>query len=216
MIRHASAPITTVLFDLGGVLSNDIWEHVLFDHHNGLAPRGWLARRRWRRAAQAAWDQVSTKPDVTEEDFWHSFEAAVGVQITKAAIQASEHRVIRANPEGHRLIAALKAAGLRVGIVSNNSAFWYPRQMAALGHPKIDPELIFLSNQTGRTKLTGLYALAAEHIDPRTTLVIEDRPPFRKRARAAGFHVAGYNLTSGRSLAALLHRHGLLKAPRGS
>jgi len=81
--------------------------------------------------------------------------------------------------------------------------------MAALGHPKLDPELIFLSHETGHTKLTGLYALAAKHVDPATTLVIEDRPHFRKFARRAGFRVAAYNLRSGRSLAAVLRRHGL-------
>jgi FMN phosphatase YigB (HAD superfamily) len=202
--------ITTVLFDMGGVLASDIYEHVLFDRRYGLAPKGWIARRRWKVAAGPLWDQFAVQSHAGESAFWHIFSERVHSPVDPSKALETERHELRINRDAAWLLPALHAAGIKVGIVSDNTAFWYPQQLAALGLKKsIDPDLILLSYEHGVRKLTGLYAIAAAKTDPTRTLVVEDRPMLRLAARRAGFHTVGYRMSSRRSLAAALRRHGV-------
>jgi FMN phosphatase YigB (HAD superfamily) len=205
--------ITAVLFDLGGVLVNDVYENVLFDHHYGLAPRGWLARRQWKAAALPLWNEAAIQPHATEAAFWQGFAGRVGTPLDPAKIRDSTRRAIQVNREAPWLLPVLAASGLSIGIASDNTAFWYPQQMAALGIAEcVDPDLVFLSFQRGVHKQAGLYDVAARHTDASRTLVFEDRPRHRAAARRAGFRVVDYQIDTGKSLAAALRHHGVAVA----
>ncbi|HSX02053.1 MAG TPA: hypothetical protein VLI05_01930 [Candidatus Saccharimonadia bacterium] len=215
MTRSTPRVITTVLLDMGGVLTSDILERVMFDRRYGVGPRGWLARRRWWRAAAPVWRRYALGAETNETDFWAAISAATGLTTTPAVAEAVRRHTMQVNTEADQLLPALRAAGLRVGVVSDNVAFWYPRQLAALGpaaQAAIDPELVFLSYRLGRQKCCGLYAAVARVVDPATTLVVDDRAPYRQAARRAGFRVAAYHLAPGASLTAALQRHGVWPA----
>jgi phosphoglycolate phosphatase-like HAD superfamily hydrolase len=203
--------INTVLFDLGGVLAGDVLEGILFHRTHGLAPRGWQARRRWARAAWMSWKMAAIRTDVTREEFWAAFSHNLGQTITPEAAMAAEAKTLRADPSAAHLIAQLTAAGVRVGIVSDNTPFFCADQLSALAlTAPLDQNLMFLSYARGTTKRRGLYRLAAEYVSAPHTLVIEDRLLLRRSARAAGFRVARYHFGNPSALHRTLKGHKLL------
>lgn len=212
VMNNRRGPIQIVLFDLGGVLASDVVEGILFDRKYGLAPAGWLTRRRWRAAATVAWNYSAIRKSSTEAEFWQHFSERLGTTVTLAQARAIMPHVMHVNQEAAKVIADLSAAGIRVGMVSDNTPFWYQEQRALLGLvDTVDPSLTILSFEQGVTKRHGLYHHAALIADPSSTLVIEDRLPWRRFARRAGFHVGSYRFGSrGSSLRRVLQRHGLL------
>lgn len=206
----ASSPnLTTVLFDLGGVLASDILDRTLFDRRFGLAPFG--ARRViWKQAAGSLWDEFAVLPHADELAFWQAYSGRVGEDVSLAEARAAEAHILRVNHAASSIMPALREAGVRIGIVSDNTAFWYPRQMAMLKiQDFVDPKLTFLSFERRMKKLEGLYALAARHVNPAETLVVEDRQLLRDAAARAGFATLGYNFTGQTSLESALTRAGI-------
>lgn len=203
--------IHTVLFDMGGVLATDVSERILFDRQYGLAPHNWLARRRWARAITNTWRHAELEPNGTAARFWAEVSERVGRPIALQRAAEAEAHVLQADPSAARLMSRLVAAGIRVGVVSDNTPYWYKAQLAALQLLKpFDPTMQFLSFQQGVSKRHGLYRRAAEYVSAPHTLVIEDRLPLRRAARAAGFHVARYHWRGPSTLEHVLAGYGLL------
>jgi FMN phosphatase YigB (HAD superfamily) len=208
---HRQRPITTVLFDLGGVLATDTMEGILFDTAHGLAPKGWRARRIWGGAAAVAWQYGALQVGADRAEFWDRYSRALGVEVTAEAAARAEAQTLRTDSHAGRLLARLAAAGIHVGLISDNTPFFYADQLVSLKLTQsIDPKLMFLSYHYGVTKSQGLYLRAAQMVDARHTLVVEDRLPLRRAARAAGFRVAAYHYGDPDALHRVLQGHNLL------
>lgn len=192
MADRTGRAIDVVLFDLGGVLTPDWWETLILSPEAGLADVLELDRTAAEAAGKALWPSFDRRL-ATEAEYWEAFGGRVGRNIPKEAVEAAEGACLRANPNAAAVLAGLSEAGLRIGTISNNTAFWAPKQFALLGFAKsFDPGLVFLSHEAGAVKGKGnpdLFALAAGRTDPGRTLVIDDRTDNLTFAAKLGFQI---------------------------
>ncbi|QNP70002.1 hypothetical protein IAG44_11435 [Streptomyces roseirectus] len=189
--------MNAVLFDLGDVLFCDPWETLLLTEHAGLADRLGLDRDQVAETGRKLWHRFSLR-ETDEQDYWKALSRRLRLPVSPFLIRELEETLLVANPAAETMLSA--AATHRVGIVSNNTTFWYAKQSGRLRLDKwIDPELVFLSCREGVSKGTpgqGLFERAAQHLDPATTLVVEDRPRNLARAHAAGFRTLAYSFSA--------------------
>ncbi len=183
------ADADTVLLDVGGVLFVDPWETVLLTTDVGLVTRYGLDRRDAETAARALWPEFATR-EATEAEYWERLGQRLGVRFDPAIVEDVAAALLCPLPTAGEVLALVEDR--RAGVITDNTAFWYPRQRDALGLDRIiDPELEFVSFRAGVRKRDrpGLFDVAAERCDPARTVVIDDRWRNLDRASALGFHV---------------------------
>ena len=205
-----STVVDTVFLDIGGVLVVDVWEALLLTPDTGLAAKLNIDSDLARKAGTELWPRYATKP-ATERAFWRDLSTLLDAEIKPSLIEEVASALVRPDPQAQLLLEMLAAQKLRVGLISNNTAFWFERQSAVVDFAGlVDPELRFLSHEQGMQKGEGLYQLAANVVDPANALVIDDRTPNLSRAQSFGFHIAAYSMYSGRSNLVELVRHNLI------
>jgi len=193
LARGASPRI--VLFDLGGVLVPDFWETLWLTPGAGLADRLGVSRYDARRIGRMLWPHFD-RTDRDELDYWEAFGCALGHPLPMALVREAEAALIRPHPQAASALGAARAAGAAIGIVSNNTAFWCPKQLALLPAEAFDPDLTFLSHRAAATKTKGhpdLYAIALERIAKRglaagAVVMVDDRADNVIFARGLGMH----------------------------
>lgn len=186
--------IDTVFFDMGGVLAPDIWEGLMFKH--GLAQGS-----NWTEPTMAAhisgiWKRYSTMLDGQESDFWGEVSESTGLVIDDSCLQEAR-KLLSANADADRTFEFLKNQGKRIGIISDNTNFFYPQQVGLLGgaiENYTDPTLRFLSHQAGVGKKDGLLEIVASHVNPENALLVDDRQPNLDRAEQLGFVGLKYHI----------------------
>ena len=181
--------IAVVLLDVGGVLVSDYWETILLTPELGLADRLGLERRRVEEVGLTLWDAYCRR-DADEAAYWSDLERALGVAVPPS-LPGELDRLVRPAPAAEALLETAQDGGRDVGVISNNTAFWFPKQSARVGlDAHVDPELVFLSHEHGRTKGDdpSLFDVVARLVDPATALVVDDRSGNVDAARRRGFH----------------------------
>jgi FMN phosphatase YigB (HAD superfamily) len=191
----------TVLLDVGGVLTPDPWETLILTRHRGIGARLGLDAELMERAARELWPVVS-RAVLEESEYWRRFGQITGHAIPPALVEEVELELLRANSDAKQAIGMLREWGVAWGIISDNTSFWYPKQLRLLGlNDEVDPGLEFLSFRHGLSKSSnglGLYEIAAQSIDPGSTVVIDDRAANLKRAQSLGFTARYYGFDPGR------------------
>ncbi|GLX93444.1 hypothetical protein [Herbidospora sp. NBRC 101105] len=182
--------IDTVLFDVGGVLTVDPWQALWLTGGDGLADRLGLDHERVDAIGERLWPDYSLRVR-DEADYWRDFGRALGREIPAEVVAAAEHSTLRSDPAAGRAVGLLAGHGVTVGFISDNTSFWFPKQMRLIGEvAEIRPDHVFLSYLLGVSKQTpgtGLFELAARTLDPSRTLVVDDRAHNIGRAASAGF-----------------------------
>jgi S-adenosylhomocysteine hydrolase len=85
----------------------------------------------------------------------------------------------------------INAAGLTPGVITDNTAFWFPLQAeitSLMDH--VESSLLFLSYNYGARKSMSepnLFDCASQIVDPRKTLIIDDSEDKVAIAREKGF-----------------------------
>lgn len=188
----------TLMLDVGGVLFGDPWETLLLTPGTGLADRLGLDRPAVGRAGAALWPRYAYRIRPAGE-YWAELAETLGVRIPPGLVAELEETLLRPGPDAAALLRQAAARYDRIGLISDNTAFWYPWQAAELRLDDIlDPGLVFLSylRGTGKTDRPGLYGIAAGHVEPRRTVVIDDRPHNLRRARALGFRTVHHAMST--------------------
>lgn len=181
--------VHVVLLDVGGVLVSDYWETILLTPELGLADRLGLERPQVEEVGLSLWEHYCRRP-ADEATYWADLERALGVVVPPSLPQDLDGLVAPA-PGADALLASMRDSGVSLGVISNNTAFWFPKQAARVGlDAYVDPELVFLSHEHGRTKgdEPSLFDVVAVLVDPSTALVVDDRPGNVDAARHRGFH----------------------------
>lgn len=203
------AQIGTVLFDLGGVLTPDPWQTLVLTPGRGLADRLGIDRGRAAAAAQRLWNRYVVQAHADEREYWRELGDAIGMSIPDRLVSALDSELLRPNREADALLASLAERHVRVGVVSDNTTFWYEKQARLIGLDRfVDSSLLFLSFRLGVTKgdVPGLFEIAAASVDPDVALVVDDREECVRRARMLGFEARHYSLEWNRSLAEAIER----------
>lgn len=186
--------VKTVLLDMGNVLVNDWWETMFFAE-GGLAETLKLDRERLEEAGNALWSHYANSVR-TEDEYWDHLEALLGRAIpTEVRLQCDA--LVLANPHAAEILDTLHSKGLVVGVISNNTAFWFPKQDGLVNITAYaNPDLMFLSHTHGREKGAepSLFEDALAACDPKSTLVVDDRMSNVDRAKRHGFHAVHYSM----------------------
>ncbi|MCK5739820.1 HAD-IA family hydrolase [bacterium] len=194
--------IKTVVFDVGGVLAYDVWEHVMGDPVKGLAVRLGLDPRKLMTETDELWHLFSMRPakniseiEAQENEYWTLFREKFAPAMTVAELIEISMTFFRPVPGMPQLVRDLAANGVEMAICSNNNEFWFLRQMAACGlNDFFEPEKIILSSGVEAEKSSPgremFHAVAgAIGNDVSECVFIDDR--FRNIERALNFGMQG-------------------------
>jgi FMN phosphatase YigB (HAD superfamily) len=203
------------LFDLGGVLVPDPWETYFLCPDIGLADQLRLDRNLVMTAALKLWRELSLRPS-SEDEYWSAIEATLGTVIPRRLIAELSERAFEPNPDAFLVLESLHEHDVTLGVISDNTSFWYPKQRDALGLTRyVSDDLVFLSYEYGVNKsqpLENLFAVAAQRIEPASTLVIDDRAKNLQQARSLGFRSQHYSMDDTPvEMRALIEKHRQMK-----
>lgn len=178
-----------VLLDIGGVLMPDSWPVLLLTPGEGIADRLGLDVTRVEEAANLLWPEFSLQ-ERTEQDWWQALGRMVGMTIPPKLVIEVETKLLKPLAGAAELIRRAHGLG-DVGVISDNTSFWYQKQASRLGlERRILPSLRFLSfeRQVAKSSLPiGLFEVAAEGLSGQKVVVLDDRNANCERARAVGF-----------------------------
>lgn len=187
--------IKTVLLDVGNVLTPDPWEALVLTPERGLADRLGIRRAAAENAGRSLWPLFAVDADATEGDWWAAFEDTLGVRVPGALVAEVEATLLVANPLAKSVLPML-AGAFRVGVLTDSTTFWYPKQAGLVSLDLfVDPEIVFVSYREGVEKSAGLFDVAAVAVEPKSTVVVDDRDADVARAAAAGFVPVRYAMT---------------------
>jgi HAD superfamily hydrolase (TIGR01509 family) len=186
--------IKGVIFDVGGVLAADVWEH-LFLGEDGIAARYHLDKGRIRKIGEGLWEQFTHRPatdrdnwESLEKEYWAAFIERSGLQVWADDLIQLTDAFIRPVPGMRELLERLRSAGIGLAICSNNTEFWFRRQVDKLGLERFfSPERIVLSCHLGVSKSSPHHemfqaAVDALRIGKEACLFVDDREENIRRA----------------------------------
>lgn len=209
-----------LLLDFGGVISITLFErHRLTESLLGLAPGTLPWRGPFDPEGDPLWRDMLLDR-ISERDYWAHRAAETGRLLGESWSVLDLIRRTRGpdpnlhiRPEAVAAIARARAAGMRVGILSNELELFYGREMMdALDVLKgmdalVDATHTRILKPDARAYALGLEALGTR---PDATVFVDDQPRNVAGARAAGLVAVQFDVTApGRSYGEALRLLGL-------
>jgi len=149
-----------VVFDVGGVLAHDVWEHFFCDK-DGISEKYCLDRGQLDAVGRLLWEVFAYRratqpgdPDKFEKEYWNYFIKAFELEeCARDDLMNRSHKFIRPVEGMDRLLAKLEQQHVDLLLCSNNNEFWFKRQMD-LGFHKFfqDENKVILSCRIGVSK----------------------------------------------------------------
>jgi len=177
--------INSLIFDIGGVLAYDVWEHLLLDKGEGIVSIYKLDRQRVINAGDLLWKKFahisSSDWKQLEIEYWTEFNNLLGIEIPIDEITQITDKFIKPMSGMTKLLELLVAQNINLAICSNNTEFWFARQSQKLGLEKfVPPERIILSCRIGVSKSSSRFEMfdKAVHslgVDKSECVFIDDR-----------------------------------------
>jgi HAD superfamily hydrolase (TIGR01509 family) len=199
--------IEGVIFDIGGVLAQDIWEYLLPARNkaDGIAEKFGLDKEQVHKVGELLWEAFAYIPETPrntrrelERRYWDSFikffwgkTPPEGASIDEFIRMTSSY-INLVDPEMPQFLETLCAKGIKLGICSNNNEFWFKRQMDELKlYRYFSPSKIILSCRVGVSKSSDsheMFHAAAEamNLNFSSCAFIDDRENNTKRAQECG------------------------------
>jgi HAD superfamily hydrolase (TIGR01509 family) len=200
-----------VIFDVGGVLAKNMWEHMLpaLAEWYGLDPDEVeeAGKLLWETFAYVGETPANLARDM-EVRYWKLFLAIFrrplqGEDISVESLIALTDDFIVPIEGMTPILEALKSRGTTLVICSNNNEFWQPRQMAKLDLQRFFPySKEILSTRVGAPKDSPRFemfraAIAAAGVPASRCLFVDDRPENVGRAREFGIDVVLFKDAAG-------------------
>jgi beta-phosphoglucomutase-like phosphatase (HAD superfamily) len=186
--------LDAVCFDIGGVIAADFWETIYFDQEKGIAKQLGLNEQMLHDVGIELWQKYSVD-NFEEGAYWEEFAGLVGRKPSSDQLIEAE-TAVWADPTFAETIVRLKALSKKIYIVSDNTAFWLPKQLKKLNATTLfgDNDIVASSQikKRKKTKPRGAYAVLGELARPDTTLVLEDRESNVEIASGEGFRAVRY------------------------
>lgn len=191
--------IEAAVFDIGGVLAHDVWEHLLVDRTTGVLSVCELDAAAVTQTGHELWEAFAYQPAAQPEE-WQQFELSYWNEFIRrfrlshrpdVFVDMTAH-FIRPVPGMIALLERLQARGIKLAICSNNNEFWFQRQMDQLNlHRFFSPRNSILSCRVGVSKsspgLEMFHAVTdALNVEPSSCVFIDDRAGNIERALGYG------------------------------
>ncbi|WP_210495887.1 HAD family phosphatase [Patulibacter sp. SYSU D01012] len=118
-------------------------------------------------------------------------------------------------PGAEDLVAALRAADVRVAMATNAARSFAEKALRRAGHTETFSVLLTADDVAAPKPAPDIYVAAAEALglDPADCVAVEDSPTGVRAARAAGMTVLGVSSFPGVDLSEAHHRHPSLEDP---
>ena len=198
--------IEAVIFDMGGVLAQDVWEHMYLDPEHGLAARFGLDTTEINKVGLLLWDSYAHVPETNSNSwrelelrYWRQFLSFFGDRIPQSVRDCGPQYLVQETDRFIVPIAGmpaelhrLRAQGLSMAICSDNNEFWIRRQMDKCDlHRFFGPDKLVLSCRVGVSKSSPRFemfhaAREALRTPASRCLFIDDRQGNVERAKAFG------------------------------
>jgi putative hydrolase of the HAD superfamily len=194
-----------LLLDFGGVISVTLFErHALSEHELGLAPGSLTWRGPFDPERDALWTAM-IEGRITERDYWARRAAEVGrlvgedwdmLTLIRRTRGPDANRHVR--PEAAATVRRAKAAGRRVGILSNELELFYGRD--TMDRLNLLREMDCLVDATHTHVLKPdprAYALACEalRLSAGDIVFVDDQTRNVEGARRAGLDAVWFDVT---------------------
>lgn len=180
--------IEAVIFDMGGVLAYDVWEHLLLNKEEGLVSIYDLDLTRVQKVGRELYDEFAHRKGQgedgwkeLEEEYWNRLTDRLHLSLAPSELIQLTDRFIRPVVGMIELLECLKARAVRLAICSNNTEFWFRRQADKLGlYRFFNAENIVLSSRIGVSKSSPNFEMFRAvvnrlGIDKRNCVFVDDR-----------------------------------------
>lgn len=182
--------VQAVIFDIGGVLAHDVWENAVLGEgeNEGLVAKLGLNLEEVRAVGEALWLKYAHLPPANdvhwrslEKEYWREFIERLSLSSSVDELVAFTNGFIRPVRHMGALLRWLKEEGITLAICSNNTEFWYERQMRMLGLGRyFRPDRVILSSRVGVSKSSTSHAMfsaavGAVNVDRAECLFVDDR-----------------------------------------
>ncbi len=163
--------IQAIIFDIGGVIAYDVWEHLFLDDDGVRTKYPQLDKDELFRFGKATWETFAYLPETPQSDWRalerHYWDAFIMFFRDQLPTSASPDEFIEMSLKFFRpvegmnaLLEKLCAQGLTLGICSDNNEFWYRRQAEKVGFTKFfDSDKIILSCRLGKSKRSAQFEM---------------------------------------------------------
>ena len=193
-----------IIFDIGGVLAQDVWEHLLPDRPDGIAAHHNLNEDLVKKVGKLLWEAFAYTPETQRNDwrqlekrYWKCFIEFFWQQSPPAKVSvdgfiAMTNNFIQPIQGMVPVLERLQSQGHGLAICSNNNEFWVRRQMDKLRlHRFFSPEKTILSCRIGVAKSSPgfeMFHAAADSLGlaPSQCAFVDDRKGNVDRAKELG------------------------------
>jgi HAD superfamily hydrolase (TIGR01509 family) len=194
-------------FDLGKVLV----DYDLNDMYRQMADVAGIATERVKEVLVDGGLQMrSERGEVTGRQFFDEFCARTGTRTDYHALEMAASDIFRLRPCILPIVAQLRQAGYRLGVLSNTCASHWEHCLRRYCILREAFEVYTLSYRVGHCKPeAAIFQTAAEQagVEARSIFFTDDFPDHVRGARAAGFDAIPYTSTA--ELAAALRARGV-------
>ena len=217
--------VKALIFDMGGVLVWDLWEHLFLDE-DGIASLFGLSKKDARKVGEDLWEQFAYRSaegkhwQELEREYWELVIRTLHLPVDADNLIELSQKFIRPISGMGSLVQALNSQGIELGICSNNTEFWFERQMDALKLRRFfTPSKIILSCRIGSAKKSDdleMFRAVGQALtaDLSECLLVDDRPENVEKAlkcRMTGVLFPSHKAYGSEYLYGLLAQIGILR-----
>lgn len=211
-----------LLVDVGGILFPDIWEKLFLDPADGLLRTDTPDRIEAIHFLQELFDRYAVLgsdetagPEELERSYWEEARQRLSLPWDTDRLIERSIRIIEPFPDVERLLLEKIREPFPIGICSNQTAFWFCRQMEVSDFLRcMPPARRIVSCRYGKTKESdapSLFHAAAAALDcaPKEILYLDDRSMNLERGARFGFETqrfCGFEAGAPEKLKKLLSR----------
>lgn len=201
--------IRAVVFDIGGVLAFDIWEHAFLDTERGLAAVLNLPRDEVKQVGLKMWEDFAYRSALSDEEiytleheYWQHFIGHFQLKKPIDFFLARAEEFIRPVENMLPLVQKLKKNKIELAICSNNTEFFHKRLSEKLKlMDTFDPEKEVLSSRIGFSKTSPNFEIFRQveqvvSAERRETLLVDDRVINVERAIEFGMNAILFPVAS--------------------
>ncbi len=162
--------IKAAIFDIGGVLANDVWEHLLLDDQKSVAAIYKLDRELVRSVANELWKHYayvirSESWQELEEEYWTRLSQLLGMSVRVSELKSRTADFIKPVEGMAVLLGELRSKGVGLAVCSDYTKFWYHHQAERIALNKYVPdEKVVLSCYVGKPKSSLGFEIFSEAV----------------------------------------------------
>jgi len=179
--------IKAVIFDVGGVLAYDIWEHLMFDD-GGIVSLYKLNKSLVDEVGSKLWKKFAYQNtsknnswQKLEKEYWNTFNEIFQLPLSYNDFSQLTDKFIKPVDGLLNLLERLDTKKIDMAICSNNTEFWFERQRSKLELDRyFEKNKMILSSRIGVSKNSPDFkmfqtAVSALDVEKQDCIFIDDR-----------------------------------------